>query len=350
MLNAISLESSAAHRQFGPPMKHFLALVTICLLISSAPTDAAYLNGQSYVSLVTWARGDGFHVVSQTRDRIVLAGNSSRLVFDTDSAEAEINGVNVRLSFPAANDHGTMLIAQFDLDATVRPLLFPSRYVDGGKITTICLDPGHGGKDAGNRVHRFYWHNEKTYTLLLAQELREQLKRAGFRVVLTRSKDTYVDLPARPAIANKAGADLFISLHFNATETSKNTVSGVETYCITPVGAASSNAQGEGANHSPVTGNRWERRSLLLAYEMQQSLVQNLHSTDRDVRRARFAVLRDAQMPAILIEGGYMTNPLEGKRIFDAAWRQQMAAAIVKGILNYQKLTAPPPAPHPANH
>jgi N-acetylmuramoyl-L-alanine amidase len=66
------------------------------------------------------------------------------------------------------------------------------------------------------------------------------------------------------------------------------------------------------------------------------------------VRRARFAVLRDTTMPAILIEGGYMTNPTEGKKIYDSAYRRQMAAAIVKGILNYQKLTAPavpPPAP-----
>ena len=148
--------------------------------------------------------------------------------------------------------------------------------------------------------------------------------------------------PDRPAIANKAGADLFISLHFNATESGKNTVNGVETYCITPVGAASSNAQGAGSNHSPVTANRWERRSLLFAYQIQQSLVSNLHAEDRDVRRARFAVLCDAQMPAILIEGGYMTHPAEGKKIFDSAYRKQMAAAIVKGILNYRKLAESP--------
>ena len=64
---------------------------------------------------------------------------------------------------------------------------------------------------------------------------------------------------------------------------------------------------------------------------------------DRSVRRARFAVLRDAQMPAILIEGGYMTNPAESKRIYDAVWRRQMAAAVVKGILNYQKMAAAVP-------
>ena len=68
--------------------------------------------------------------------------------------------------------------------------------------------------------------------------------------------------------------------------------------------------------------------------------MRNLGVEDRGVRRARFAVLRDAEMPAILIEGGYMTHPSEGKKIFDAAYRKQMAAAIVRGILSYQKLTA----------
>jgi len=69
--------------------------------------------------------------------------------------------------------------------------------------------------------------------------------------------------------------------------------------------------------------------------------VQNLGAEDRGVRRARFAVLRDAAMPAILIEGGYMTSPVEGKKIYDASYRKQMASAIVKGILNYQRLSGP---------
>ena len=136
---------------------------------------------------------------------------------------------------------------------------------------------------------------------------------------------------------------MFVSLHFNAfTSGDPASVSGPETYCITPVGAASSNAQGEGGDSGPTTANRYENKSLLLAYQMEKSLVKNLGAEDRGVRRARFAVLRDAAMPAILIEGGYMTNPTEGKKIYDAAYRKQMAAAIVKGILAYQKLTAPP--------
>jgi N-acetylmuramoyl-L-alanine amidase len=337
--------------------KFFPLLVLFCLAFCLSPTHAAFINGQNYMPLADWARGNGLYGFTLKRgDETVLTNRTTRLVFDVDSAQAEINGVQVRLSFPVANAKGVPLIAQFDLDKTVRPLLFPSHYVEPKKITTICLDPGHGGKDSGNRVG---WHYEKKYTLPLAFELRDQLKKAGFNVILTRSKDTYVDLPERPAIANQRGADLFISLHFNATAIGRDEAAGPETYCITPVGASSSNAQGENSEFGYAVGagstpaNRCENKSLLLAYQLEKSLVQNLNADDRGVRRARFAVLRDATMPAILIEGGYMTHPVEGKKIYNSAYRRQMAAAIVKGILAYQKLTAPPmvqPMPPAPNH
>jgi len=336
-------------------MKQLFALfVSALLTLGGLTMHAALINGHNYTPIGEWAHANGFY--GFTRDHgheIVLTNRTAQLVFDVDSAQAEINGVNVRLSFPVANAKGVPLIAQLDLDKTIRPLLYPSRYVGQKKIVTICLDPGHGGKDTGNRVGgAFFGHSEKTYTLALAQELRDQLKRAGFNVILTRTKDVYVDLPLRPDLANQHGADLFVSLHFNAAQTDKNDVSGPETYCITPVGAASSNAQGEGGDYGATTANRSEYQSLLLAYQMEKSLVRNLGVEDRGVRRARFAVLRDAEMPAILIEGGYMTHPSEGKKIFDAAYRKQMAAAIVKGILSYQKLTAPvvPPPVVAINH
>jgi len=328
--------------------KIFPLPILLCLVFCAMPTCAAFINGQNYVSLADWARGNGLNGYTLNRgDQIILTNSATRLVFEVDSTQSQINGVNVRLSFPVAKDKGVPLIAQFDLDKTVRPLLSPSRYIEPKKITTICLDPGHGGKDSGNRVAGFFWHDEKTYTLALAFELRDQLKQAGFNVILTRNSDTFVELPARPAVANRARADLFVSLHFNAAQTDKDEVQGPETYCITPVGANSSNASVEGSEYGkatgtgPTTANRNEQKSLLFAYQIQKSLVQGLNVNDRSVRRARFAVLRDAAMPAILIEGGYMTNPTEGKKIYDAVWRRQLASAIVKGILNYQKLTAP---------
>lgn len=321
-------------------MKRFcLLLAMLCLPWRG---QAAFINGQNYVALADWAQANGFRITSQTRDDIVVANKWSRLVFNIDSAESEVNGVGVRLSFPVAKGG---LVSQLDVDTVLRPLIFPQK-TSGRTVTTICLDPGHGGKDTGNRVvSGFYWHNEKVYTLALAYELRDQLAKAGYKVILTRDRDTFIELPTRPATANRAHADLFISLHFNAAQGSRNEAEGAETYCITPVGAASSNAQGEGADHGATAANRVGDKSMMLAYQVQKTLVGDLHSTDRDVRRARFAVLRDATMPAILIEGGYMTHPWEGRKIFDPEYRKQMAAAIVKGVQNYQKLMAPAPAP-----
>ena len=319
-----------------------ILLAALSLAFFARPASAAFINGQNYVALADWAHANGFY--GFTRDRgqeIVLTNRNSRLVFDVNSALAQINGVNVRLSFPIANAKNVPAISSMDIETALRPLIYAPKPV-AKRITTICLDPGHGGRDTGNHVGGgFFGHNEKNYTLALAQELGSQLKQLGFNVVLTRHQDTYVELPMRPEIANRYAADLFVSLHFNATQTGKDEVSGPETYCITPVGAASSNAQGEGADHGATANNRVEQRSLLLAAQIQKSLVRNLEVTDRGVRRARFAVLRDATMPAILIEGGYMTHPSEGKKIFDSGYRRQMAAAIVKGILSYQKLTAP---------
>jgi N-acetylmuramoyl-L-alanine amidase len=301
------------------------------------------------VPLADWARANGLKCFWLKRGGEAVATNRvARLVFDKDSRMVEVNGTDVALSFPVAADHGTLLVAQMDLNMAIRPLLFPPRFTDARRITTICLDPGHGGKDTGNHT---FWHSEKTYTLALALELRDQLQRAGFNVILTRNKDTFVDLPDRPTLANRRGADLFVSLHFNATPNGKNEVEGPQTYCITPVGASSTDAQGEGANFGATVANRVEQKSLLLAYQVQKSLARNLGAKDRGVRRARYWVLRDAAMPAILVEGGYMTHPIESKKIYDAAYRRQMAQSVVIGILTYQRLVSPPPPTLPAaNH
>ena len=295
---------------------------------------AASIGGHNYQSLSDWAGANGFQTAARRGDDLLLTNRTARLGFARNSHTAQVNGINVTLSFPVAADKGQFWIAAMDLSKTIEPLaLAPKSAVR--KIATIALDPGHGGKDPGNHVAS---RNEKTATLALAAELRSQLTAAGFKVLLTRAGDQFVPLPARPDLANRRHADLFLSLHFNATESGQAEVRGPETYCITPVGAASSNAQGEGANYGATPANLMEKKSLLLAYQVQKALVKNLGAEDRGVRRARFAVLREAEMPAILIESGYMSHPVEGRKIFDPAYQKQMAAAIVRGLLNYQNL------------
>jgi N-acetylmuramoyl-L-alanine amidase len=319
----------------------FVFLATLLAGVTAVGTVRAdFINGHNYVALSAWAHTNGFHGYTLNQGtEFVLTNKIFRLVFNKDSADASINGIDVRLSFPVAKGG---FISQLDADTTIRPLIYPPKS-SAKRIITICIDPGHGGKDSGNRIGRIFPQSEKNLTLALGLELQRQLLQAGYNVLLTRDRDVYPELLARPDMANRHHADLFISLHFNSAPLNPASVQGPETYCITPVGAASSNDTEVGSGgHGASIANRWQGKSLLLAYEVQRSLVHSLGVTDRGVRRARFGVLRAAQMPAILVEGGYMSHPVEGRRILNADWRQQMAAAIVRGIMNYQKLTALP--------
>ena len=323
-----------------------LALLAICgmLLSGASPATAASagtsgsisVSGREYVRLATWAKAQGLEATWLVKDRTLqLSGRSSRILLIVNSREARVNGTTVWLLFPVAERGGFVYLSRADTLSTFGPLLTPGK---SGRIQTICLDPGHGGRDPGNRSGSNY---EKTQTLLLANEVKSMLAKAGFKVVLTRSADVYIDLENRPAIAQKAGADLFVSLHFNAAESSRSLVKGTEVYNMTPAGAPSTNAQGEGAGAGSFPGNRNNDRNLLLAWNVQKSLVHSLYSEDRGVRRARWAVLRDATMPAILVEAGFMSHPTEGAKIVSAEYRRQMAKAIVDGILAYKKVGEP---------
>ncbi len=296
----------------------------------------ARIHDTGYVRLAEWARWQGLGWRWLKRDEsFQLTNRTTRLQFAVDSREARVNGLQVWLLYPLASRAGDLYISQLDADATFRPLLSPARQEPGRKIKTICLDPGHGGKDPGNRLPG---RQEKDYTLRLAFELRDQLKQTGFKVVFTRSSDKFIELSDRPELARRAGADLFVSLHFNGTEGGRAEARGSEVYCLTPAGAASTNARGEGARTGAFPGNRANGKNLLLAYQIQKSLVRTLQSDDRGVRRARFEVLRGVTMPAVLIEAGFLSHPEEGKKIFTAEYRRQMARAITEGIQSYKKV------------
>ena len=297
--------------------------------------EPARVAGQKYVRLTDWAKANAFEVRWLKQDETLQLNNRwSKILVAVDSREAQINGVRVWLLYPVLAQGGTLCLAQPDMEATLRPLLSPPRNQPGAKVRTVCLDPGHGGKDPGNEVGS---NQEKRHTLLLAKEIRTQLARAGLKVTLTRSTDSFVELQARPELARRRSADLFVSLHFNAADAGRSTVQGAEVYCLTPAGAASTNARGEGNVAGSFPGNRHNEQNLYLAYQVQKSLTRNLAVEDRGVRRARFAVLRDAVMPAVLIEAGFLSHPVEGRQILSAAYRRKIALAIVEGLLAYKR-------------
>lgn len=300
-----------------------------------ARLETVSIAGRSYNRLGDWAGPNGFSLSWQAKDKVVVAsGKGHRLRFEIDSRKADIDGISVTLSFPVALKAGEAHLSPVDIEKTVGPLVYPAPADARSKVTTICLDPGHGGKDPGNLEGK---RMEKDYALLLAHELARQLREAGYRVFSTRSQDTFVELDERAAFANKHKADLFISLHFNSAGSSA--ASGVEVFCLTPAGAASSYSKPEAGGGAWQPGNSQDAGNVLLAHSVQKAVVKATGAGDRGVLRARFAVLKPAKMPAILVEGGFMTNPDEGPQIYQSAYRKKIAAGIVAGVDAYRKKT-----------
>lgn len=317
-------------------MRTFLPILALATgLMPWGHGETATSDGaRDLVPLPGWAAQNGFKLTwVKPNETFTLTGQAATLALKIDSMLAEINGVNVWLCEPIALRHGEACISRLDLKTAIEPILFPQTDHAGARLHTICLDPGHGGKDTGGVFDQY---EEKRYTLPLAQELAGQLAEAGFDVILTRTNDYFVELENRPALANRENASLFISLHFNIGVPGE--AHGAEVYCLTPAKADSTNAGGRGGGMGAAPGNHCDDRNVFLAYQLQKALVQNLPVEDRGLRRARFAVLRTARMPAVLIEGGFLTDAAEQAKIADPKYRRQLAAAIVKGVLAYQRL------------
>jgi N-acetylmuramoyl-L-alanine amidase len=309
-----------------------LLLVFVWTAFGRSPSlERISVAGSDYVRLAEWGEASGFSFKwNQKQGEVEMAGGSNVLHFTVDSRRAEIGQVTVWLSLPVVNRMGVALVSLEDARTTLEPILYPRK--GEGPVETICIDPGHGGKDTGKAVGRNY---EKKYTLLLARAVEDMLKNDGLKVVLTRSGDETVELGDRAEMAWRHGANLFVSLHYNAADDTG--IRGVEVYCLAPAGMNSSNEGGGKSAQPSVEGNAGDERNVLLAYQMQKSITRRLPIEDRGMKRARFEVLREAHVPAVLIEGGFMTNPFDARNIYDATFRQRMARAIVEGILAYRR-------------
>jgi N-acetylmuramoyl-L-alanine amidase len=316
-----------------------IALALFCVICGfsaetrSARVEKVSLSSKEYVRLDQWAKANSLQLKWLAKNEILVSNAATRLHFTTESRRMLLNGVMVLMSESVRNQNGLPLIASIDLNTAIHPVLFPPKNRPQQKLKHICIDAGHGGKDPGEMAGR---EQEKKYTLLLAQELGAQLRKLGYTVSFTRATDTFIDLPVRPDLARRRGADLFLSLHFNSATTSDSR--GVEVYCMTPQRASSTNARREGGNSGAYAGNLSNAKNMLLAYQLDRAIVRGTGAEDRGVKRARYWVLRDAEMPAVLMEGGFMTNPSEARRIFSATWRQQLARSIVTGVENYRKI------------
>jgi len=182
---------------------------------------------------------------------------------------------------------------------------------ESSSTTTVVIDAGHGGYDRGGipgqRVA------EKEMTLDVAQRLKKVLSASGYRVVMTRDSDVFVPLGTRVAIANSYSDAIFVSVHFNSAK--RSGASGIETYF-------------------------YDRESLPLASAIHYFVAGGASSSNRNVRRRGYYVLRKNRNPAVLVECGFLTNPSEAALAQSASYRQKLAEEIAAGVRGRSTVTS----------
>src|SRR6266403_1015220 len=319
-----------------------LAFVFACLALTSSIAIAAAewqvikINGHDYLSVDNISKFYGLPAeVVPSGAKIQTNTTEHPLEFVSGSREAIINGARSWLCFPVIEHDGKSLVSRTDVAKTIEPLVRPHRVPDVGKVQTVVLDPGHGGHDKG-QVSRY--GAEKDFALDVARKLRPILQAKGLRVIMTREGDYFVPLEVRAKIANAARNSIFVSIHFNATNDDPN-ATGFEIFSFTPRGAPStSDSAVSSSSLNMQPGSTVDGQSMALSACIYHSLVGHIPEYDRGIKRARFAVLRLTKVPAVLIEGGFLTEGGESRLISNKDWRGKLAAAIGVGIESYREL------------
>jgi len=319
-----------------------VALLTAAIALSrtialaGSDWEVIKVSGRDYLTVENISKFYGLPtgVVSQG-EKMRFETVKNPLEFVSGSREAMINGARSWLCFPLIEQDGKYMVSRTDVAKTIEPLIRPHRVSNVGNIQTVVLDPGHGGYDKG-QVSRY--GNEKDFALDVARKLRPLLQAKGLRIIMTREGDYFVPLEVRAKIANAARNSIFVSIHFNATSDNPD-ATGFEIFSFTPRGAPStSDTALTSTSYSMQPGSAVDAQSMALSACIYHSVLGHIPEYDRGIKRARFAVLRLTNVPAVLIEGGFLTDRGEAKLIANKDWRAKLAGAISVGIESYRTL------------
>ncbi|MEX1118994.1 MAG: N-acetylmuramoyl-L-alanine amidase [Terrimicrobiaceae bacterium] len=321
----------------------FLALGFIPQTSLAIEWEVRRFDGRDYVT--TRQISEFYKIPSKqplAKDQSAFVRGQGSLVFRRDSREAVIHGLKYWLAFPVIERDGAFWVSRMDLAKTIEPAMRPGLVRNLKKPLTVVLDAGHGGQDKGAIGPYQY---EKNFALDVARRVRDELKAAGVNVFMTRNSDTFIELPERAAMANKQDDAIFVSIHFNAAV--NRAAQGFEVFCITPRGAPSTEYETLLVRDMVQEhGNEAEVQSFVLATAIYHAMHGRSQMMDRGVKRSRFAVLRLTKIPAVLVEGGFLSNPVDARRIASPEWRTRYSKSIAEGILAYIRLAderIPPP-------
>ncbi|TAG29386.1 MAG: N-acetylmuramoyl-L-alanine amidase [Verrucomicrobia bacterium] len=314
-------------------------------VLPSAPRER--IGNVDYTAAVPYLTALGFESTYTPAKRTlsVQIEDGRTLELAVDKQEVRLGGMRIFLGDPVVLHRGRPHISTIDFERILAPTLRP-QWLPQRPLRTIVLDAGHGGVDSGTTNKRLKL-GEKVFTLDVALQLQARLGEDRWTVIQTRTDDRFVSLGNRAKIANTAAADLMVSIHFNAVADNSE-LSGTETYVLTPQFQRSTAATaGQAYSQAEELGNRHDKWSAVLGYEMHRHLLKGLGSSDRGLKRARFAVLRLVDCPAVLVEAGYLSNDTEAKRIADPSYRRKIVEALHAAILAYDAnrnaaLTVPP--------
>ena len=310
-------------------VRAFLCLI-LALPLRAFDWETATAEGREYVTLHSFCEFYGFGYQAPSGNGSFVSRNGAHTInLRLGNNNIYIDGVHYVASFPIEGGDRDWLVSRMDVIKLFEPVLRPTEIANRHAIRGVVIDAGHGGSDngAGSR-----FGNEKTYTLDTAYRLDAILRGAGLKTVFTRRSDVFVDLYERAHIASLYPDFCFVSIHFNsATEEAR----GLETYCLSPRGAAStSSAYLTRGDIQKLPGNDYDTQNILLASMVHSEIVKlnpGDATADRGVKRARFVVIKQNVLPAILVEGGFVSNHMEAARVNRPDYRQSLAQAIARG-------------------
>ena len=289
-----------------------------------------------------------------------LTKGKSSFIFHVGLDLAVVNGKSEKLSSPVVFYEGAVVIpSDFAIKRMGRILgppavVTPPPLIQKYAIRKIVIDPGHGGKDPGAIGKSGL--REKDLVLDIAKRVKDELKGNGIDVILTRDRDRFVSLYSRTQIANDNDVDFFVSIHANANRV--KSLKGFEVYYLSSAVDDAARAVEAAENeflkfddssfyfrNTNLEATLWDlvytenrEESVELAKHITKAVDDSMSIRDRRIRSARFYVLKGVRMPSVLIEIGYLTNPAEEADMWRHSYRQELASAIVKGILNYKRV------------
>jgi N-acetylmuramoyl-L-alanine amidase len=310
--------------------RHFLQALGPAMLYPSWMVPRALAQAaDTHLAVRDFGARYGLRVTQMTERAILLAGEGRTLTFVPKTQQARWNSTLVWLLAPVSAWRGSWGLLQSDVQMVMDPLLRPSNHLRGVGHRVVALDPGHGGSDEGARG-RVHGLKEKDLNLDVARRIRSKIANSGYRAVMTRETDRTMSLDERPRRARALGADLFVSIHFNA---GPRTAEGVETFILTPRGFRTTD--GGSVSTATYAAHRFNGANRVLGHAIQRRLRVSSQATDRGLRHARFSVLRGIQCPAALVEGGFLSHARTEGLLRDPAYRDRIAQGIADGINDY---------------